>query len=505
MRCLKSFEYFAKACLKIKTKTKGVQPLIFNDAQRYLDSVAALMLATHGMIRIIIVKGRQQGLSTWVEARGYWKTSQHEGTNAYILAHEADATKNLFNMAKRYHEHCPPEMKPIVKKSNAKELIFSDIESEYTVGTAKTGDTGRSQTIQFFHGSEVGYWASAEEISDGVMEGIPEGEGTEVYLESTAKGVGNYFHSMWEGACYADDTPPAHWNGYWRVFVPWFWEPGYRRKPAADFELTDDEQEVVDLYKLDLPQMAWRRHKIATKHGGVSQFQREYPANPAEAFNADLNNALVSPEVVLRAMRAGREHVFIPVGRTILGVDVAREGDDDTTLVLRQGRVILWYRRLSKLTTLKVANEVIMALREHHIDHVCIDATGGYGAGVYDVLVGYGFGERITPVGFAETAIERDRYKNRRTEMYWLLKEWLEAGAAIPDRDEWLTELCAITYTHVKDTDQLQLEAKSEIKKRIKKSTDITDGAALTFCMPSTTIAGGSESSFDPFSAYGHI
>lgn len=88
--------------------------------------------------------------------------------------------------------------------------------------------------------------------------------------------------------------------------------------------------------------------------------------------------------------------------------------------------------------------------------------------------------------------------------MYWLLKMWLEAGAAIPNKDEWLTEMCAITYKHDPTNDKLMLEKKSEIKKRIGKSTDITDAAALTFCMPAISMAEHTDS-FDPYQKYGAV
>jgi len=228
LKCIHDFEYFATTCLKIKTKTKGIQPLIFNKSQLHLHAIAEEMIERFGKVRVIIVKGRQQGLSTYVEGRGYWKTSQNYDIKAYILTHENDATKNLFDMTKRYHDNCPAELRPITQRSNQKELIFNELGSEYALGTAKTGDTGRSQTPQFFHGSEVAYWRNAEEIAGGLMEGIPEEPGTEIYLESTAKGASGYFPTTWNNACYAEDEPPRDWNGYFRVFCPWFWDVGYR-------------------------------------------------------------------------------------------------------------------------------------------------------------------------------------------------------------------------------------------------------------------------------------
>ncbi len=276
-RCMVDYQYFAHSCLKIKTKTDGLRPFIFNKAQLYLNDIVETMEEKYGKVRCIVVKGRQQGLSTWIEGRGYWKTIHNPGTKAFILTHEQDATKNLFNMAKRYHEHCPAELKPITKKSNSSELIFNELDSEYAVGTAKTGDTGRSQTIQFFHGSEVAYWRAAKEISDGAMEGIPEEPGTESYLESTAAGFGGYFHSMWQNACFIDEEPHANWNGYVKVFIPWSWEDKYVEVVPSGFEPSEEEREIVKHHKLTNEQLIWRRKKIASKEGNVAQFQREYP------------------------------------------------------------------------------------------------------------------------------------------------------------------------------------------------------------------------------------
>lgn len=503
-KCMSSYNYFAVACLKIKPKTGPVCALEFNEAQQFLDDVVELMLSMYGQVRIIIVKGRQQGLSTWVEGRGYWKAIHNPGTKVYILAHESAASKGLFNMAKRYHTNCPSELKPIVKKSNAKELIFNELGSEYEVGTANSPETGRSQTPQFFHGSEVAYWKHAKEISGGLMEGIPEEPGTEVYLESTSAGPNGYFHNMWQGACFPGDEPAASWNGYWRVFIPWFWDSGYREKVPEGFEATAEELEIMQIFEIDEAQIMWRRKKIATKGGDLSQFQREYPATAAEAFSSTLVNALMDPMIVLKAQKAHREKLFQPMGRVIMGVDVAREGDDDTTIVLRQGRVITWYKRLSNYTGDRIAGVVMTIMQQTHIDHICIDGTGGYGASVYDFLVHYGLGHKVTLINFSSAALDEERYRNRRAEMYALMRDWLRDGASIPDEQEWLVEMCAITYKHDPSGERLQLERKDEIKKRIGKSTDLSDGAALTFCMPAVTLSSANDS-FDPYQKFGVV
>jgi len=498
LQCMVDYEYFAHSCLKIKTKTEGLQPLVFNKAQLYLDHVVKEMERKHGMVRCVVVKGRQQGLSTWIEGRGYWKTIHNPGTKAFILTHEAEATKNLFNMAKRYHEHCPAELKPITNKSNSSELIFAELDSEYAVGTAKTGDTGRSQTIQFFHGSEVAYWRAAKEISDGAMEGIPEEPGTESYLESTAAGFGGYFHSMWQNACFIEEDPHANWNGYVKVFIPWSWEPKYADTVPVGFERTEEEQRIVEVHELTNSQLVWRRKKIAQKEGNIAQFMREYPLTPEEAFNSSVNNVLINSELVVAARKKFNIDYYVPAGPVIMGVDVAREGDDSTAFVVRQGRCILWIKRFNHLDAMEVCGKVIQTMRQWRVDFVGVDMTGGYGAGVYDRLVELGYGSKVTGVGFAERAIDDERYKNKRAEIWHTMKMWLEIGCQIPDRDELQQDLCSVTYKFDSTGERLQLESKAEMKKRGIKSPDYGDATALTFFRPTITLDQFGGDSFEP-------
>jgi hypothetical protein len=102
-----------------------------------------------------------------VEGRIYWRVTHAKGVRAFILTHEDEATKNLFEMANRYHEHCPEVVRPRTGAANANELNFDLLDSGYKVGTARTKGTGRSSTLQFFHGSEVAHWANADEHAAG--------------------------------------------------------------------------------------------------------------------------------------------------------------------------------------------------------------------------------------------------------------------------------------------------------------------------------------------------
>lgn len=146
------FRTYAPLALKIKDKSGGVVPFKLNKAQEALDDAIEQQLAETGRVRVLVLKGRQQGISTYTEGRFYWRTSLQFGKTAYILTHEDKATQNLFGMAKLYHEHVPPGLMPSTGAANANELVFDRLASKYAVGTARTKGTGRSSTVQYFHG-----------------------------------------------------------------------------------------------------------------------------------------------------------------------------------------------------------------------------------------------------------------------------------------------------------------------------------------------------------------
>lgn len=277
------FPHYAAKCLRIRTKAGAVEPLELNHAQTYIHERLEEQLAKTGKVRALILKGRQQGASTYVEGRFYWKTSHRMGVRAFILTHVDDATANLFGMAKRYHEHCPALVKPSTSAINGKELIFDRLDSGYKVSTAGSKGAGRSATLQYFHGSEVAYWPNADTHVAGALQAVPDAPGTEVILESTSDGPRGLFYEYCK-------TALAGQGEYQLIFVPWFWQEEYR-KTASGFEATQDERDYGARYGLDDAQLAWRRAKIVELNG-VENFRREYPADAEEAFTADAQGAL---------------------------------------------------------------------------------------------------------------------------------------------------------------------------------------------------------------------
>lgn len=467
------FLHYASRCLKIRTKAGKVDSFVLNEAQRYIHARVEEQRAKTGKVRAIILKGRQQGCSTYVEGRFYWRVSHSKGVRAFILTHEEEATNNLFELADRYHENCPDLVRPSAGASNAKELYFNKLDSGYKVGTAGNKAVGRSSTIQLFHGSEVGFWPNAQQHAAGILQAIPDEPGTEVWLESTANGIGNYYHQQWQAA-------EAGQSEYIAIFVPWYWQSEYKKPLPEGFILTDEERQYCDAYRLTLEQMAWRRTKVIELKD-ETLFKQEYPATASEAFQVSGLDPYIKPEMVLVARKVTAE----AQGPKKLGVDPARFGDDRTSLCFRQGRVVHWIRSYEKKDTMQVAGLVKMAIDEIGADQCAVD-VGGLGAGVYDRLLELVDKQKckVVAVNSSESPIDAVKYTNKRAEMWGEIKEWLTAQPAqIPDSDALQADLTQIRYAY-DSNNALKMERKEDMKKRGFRSPDNADALGLTFAEP---------------------
>lgn len=481
LRLKRDFVYYAERCLFIRTKGASIQALKLNKGQLYLHQIAEGQKGRTGKVRIIILKGRQMGLSTYIEGRFYAITSQNRGIRAFILTHSSEATKNLFEMAQRYHENCPEVIRERLGRSNAKELIFDKIDSGYRIGTAGTKDVGRSSTIQLFHGSEVAFWEHGTEHAKGIMQAIPDLPGTESFLESTANGIGNYFHEQWQMA-------EAGQSDYIPVFIPWFWDSEYRKEVNAPLILTDEEIEIKNYHGLTKEQLAWRRNKIIELSvGGIdgrAAFRQEYPCTSVEAFEFSGDDSFISPDDVMHARKlTGLE----AIGALRIGVDVARYGTDRTVIVRRRGRVVYNVQTYTKLDTMQICGHINQLIILEQPDKVFIDVIG-VGAGVYDRLRELGHERILCAVNNAESALMPDRYINKRAETWGLMNQMLkERNCIFPDDDALHADLIGVKYSF-DSQNRLKLESKDDMKKRGLRSPDIADAIALTYALPESAL-----------------
>ncbi|TRZ53460.1 MAG: hypothetical protein D4S01_01300 [Dehalococcoidia bacterium] len=271
--------------LKIKTKDMKLVTLVPNLEQQELIDMIIRMESRKELVRIIIPKARQMGISTITEAMLYCKTAFSENVNSLIIADENAKSKNIFEMSKLMHELMPSEIKPHTKRSNAIEIVFDEIHSKITIASAENTASARSGTYHNFHGSEVAFFKDAATLMTGVNQTIPDIPNTTVILESTGNGVGDYFHKI------IQDSRKGK-NDFRIFFIPWYRSIEYT-KPIPDDEkfevmaegMYGNEVYYRDTFNLTNEQLNWRRHKIRNKlNGDIRMFMQEYPASIEECF-----------------------------------------------------------------------------------------------------------------------------------------------------------------------------------------------------------------------------
>ncbi len=475
-RCKNNFPFFASKQLKIASKSGKLEPFELNQAQLYIHERLEAQLAEQGQIRALILKGRQQGASTYVEGRFYWKVRFRKAVKAFILTHLQEATDNLFTMVERYHNNLNPLLKPATSSDNAKELKFSHNESGYKVSTAGSRGTGRGSTLHYFHGSEVAFWPNAEKHAAGVLQAVPQGNNTEIILESTANGIGGYFHRSWQKAERGESEFIA-------IFVPWFWQPEYKKPVPKGFRCSKEEQRYVDTYKLSLEQVVWMHDKNIELGGDAGDigwlFLQEYPFCPADAFQASGKGKICDTRSIAAARKS--ELVDDKKGQHLLGVDPARMGDDRSSIIHRRGRIAWGLESHTKLRTTELADLVIKIIDDcakagDPIHAVFVDEVG-LGAGVVDSLVEKGYGHLVVEVNAGKAADNTTLYANKRVEMWDRMAQWLnDAPCSIPDSDSLHADLVAPSFTYSTSRKKV-LQSKDEMD----ISPDEAEALALTF------------------------
>lgn len=480
-------EYYSRRMLRIKPKVGPLEPFVFNAAQQYLHARLEAQKKCIGKVRAIIVKGRQQGCSTYVAARYYHRATRNEGQSVFILSHDASTTEKLYSIVERYHDNAPPVARPAAEVHNRRQLVFEVLGSDYSVGTAGNENVGRGGTLQLFHGSEVAFWTNTDEIQTGILQSIPDLPETEIILESTANGMANMFYDLVVEA-------EAGNNDYEVIFIPWYWQREYRRDTPADgnWELTAEEAEYAALYSqdpyqkipLDREQIYWMRAKISEFRGNKWKFYQEYPAYLQQAFQTS-GNSLISSESVIRARKLDIDvrDQFAPL---IIGVDPGRTRDR-SVIVWRRGRVIEKYKVFKfkkdekENVTMVIAGFLAKVIENDDPDAINVDV--GDGTGVVDRLRELGYTDLVHGVYSSEEPTD-EQYLNKRAEMWCLMRDWFhgeEGAVKCPDDDIFQRDICAMPEDKKSSSGKTQLVSNEVIRKLVKMSLDIGSAAAHTF------------------------
>ena len=244
--------------LKIQDKNAKIIPFKINKPQQKFYEAISEQYRQGKPQRAIVLKARQMGFSTLTEGIIFKKTTTRHNVKSGIVTHEAGATTNLFKMSKRFYDNLPNELKPTIKNSNAKELIFDNnegtgLQSTIKCMTAGNDKIGRSDTFQNLHVSEYAFWEGDKRATlVGLMQTVPYNVDTLVIVESTANGY-DEFKEMWDDAV-------AGKSDFVPVFCAWWELEGYRlqcelfkkaMRPHCDREETPKERVERELKELE--------------------------------------------------------------------------------------------------------------------------------------------------------------------------------------------------------------------------------------------------------------
>ena len=362
-----NFKDFARRQLRIITKdaAQGYVPFQFNEAQKKIHEAIEKQIKEKGRVRALVLKARQQGISTYTAGRVFWKTFYTPHTRSVVIAHDSATSDALFTMSKNFIDRMSEDFKPELIRSNAKEVKFSHNDSGFRLYTAGSPEAGRGTTPTILHCSECAFWQSDEKILAGLFQGVSSADGTEIILESTANGATGAFYRMWKAAERGE-------NDYVPIFLPWFMTKEYTMTPPSNFERSVQEEELSEEYDLDNGQLWWRRMKIG--EGGESKFRQEYPSTAEEAF-------VVSGKNVFNVEKLNKLETQAP--KSLREFDVKMSSWEEK----REGNLSIWQppgfdekfiigadvslgvgQDYSAAVVLNVKREVVAVYRDNHVD-----------------------------------------------------------------------------------------------------------------------------------------
>lgn len=313
--------WYAEKFLRIVNKDAQNVPLKPSAGQLALDEILEQQRSEGKPMRALVLKARQVGISTWVQAKMIHRCTLRENQNAIVVAHDVETGNKLFRMGQTMYGALPDDelVKPGIRAHRRGRFMHfappgadawksGDLypNSTYFVDTAGEFQAGRGGTYQLAHLSEFAFWERPLEKLTALLAGVPRANPeTMVIIESTANGMGP-FKDLWDDA--------VEGRSAWAPFFwPWWKEESYslpfaNEQEKEDFkrelgqgELGEDEPELIKL-GLTLEQLHWRRQTISTEFvGRIDVFHQEYPATPEEAF-ISTGRHVFSPAVIKKVL-----------------------------------------------------------------------------------------------------------------------------------------------------------------------------------------------------------
>lgn len=205
-------------------------------------------------------------------------------------------------------------------------------------------------------------------------------------------------------------------------------------------------------------------------------------------FTVSAFNILITIDMVETAVARHYSEAQVKGMPSILGVDVARFGDDRSVIACRRGEVLYTPKIYKGIDNMELVARIVEEIRRYDPVAVFIDAGGG--SGVIDRLRQLGY-TNIIEVAFGSRAEDANKYVNFRAEMWHKMADWIRMTGSLPDMPELKAELTVVEYGF-DNADRRKLKKKEDIKKDFGMSPDIADAVALTFAhrivLPNTNL-----------------
>jgi hypothetical protein len=298
---------YALAALKIANKDGEIVPLdcAGRPGQQRLDDAIARQQAAGLPVRIILVKSRQFGGSTWIQGYMFKRAATTPKRRVLTVAQKLETAESLFGMGSTMYQHLPVSMKPAMAgyanpTRGSKVMHFGDklggfvggLDSRLQIDTAEEVGGGRGLTYTDLHLTECAHWRDSKKAL-ALLPAVGARPGTSVFLESTANGL-NWFHDFFKRAIEAESEYEAVFVGWWEDpdCVRSFRDAEHRREFVESIgdtsrygAVVEDERWLEEEFECSPEQLYFRRTAISDLcDGKVELFKQEFPATWSEAF-----------------------------------------------------------------------------------------------------------------------------------------------------------------------------------------------------------------------------
>jgi len=354
------FEFWSEFCAKIRTKTGDIVPFILNRPQRKLLKSIYKQIQDNKPIRQNLLKARQWGGTTesnmfqkWVQARIM------KGWNSAIVTDSEPQARHIRGMGALVDQYYPElcgQMSSIPYQGS-KHRYYEERECIVATASYKEADSLRAFTFQMTHLSEVGSWrntptASGKDLAQALSAAVPKLPWTMCIRESTAKGVGNFWHQEWLASVKGE-------SDYVPVFIPWFEIDEYQEEIEDYYSfidtLTDKEKSQWET-GATLEGILWYRNFMKGNNYDQWRMDAEFPGTPEDAFQST-GSRVFSPLYVSQMRKYCRAPEFVgdiyPLG--IKGKDSLKSIDFQES---PNGSLLIW----EKPGTEKISNRYVTSM-----------------------------------------------------------------------------------------------------------------------------------------------